>query len=89
MCRCINYLSKLWILIQSKSPRCEHLQKIEFGLFVHHLASIEWIVFQLVIESTLENTHVYVVLEHDRASKVEHTLTIHDDRLRLSLHNRF
>lgn len=61
---------KLWMLIQSKSPRCEHIRKIELRLFVHHLASIEWIVFQLVIETTLENTHIYVVLEHYSASKV-------------------
>lgn len=89
MCPCIHYLSKPWILIQSKSPRCEHIQKIELRLFVHHLASIKWIVFQLVIETTLENTHIYVVLEHNSTSKIEHTFAIHDDCVCLSLDKRF
>lgn len=57
------------------------LQDVEFALFYHHLAPVEWIIFQLIVVLSLEGADVDMVLEHYDAAEVHVWLADHHGHL--------
>jgi hypothetical protein len=61
-------------------------KQVELALLAHHLSSIEWVVFELIVIFALEDLHIDVILEHNCASEVYWLLPAHHKYLSLFLH---